>query len=437
MFPSSLKALLLVLVGLLAVGAHAAEPVSEDKVREDLDRQLREMVRTPAPEVVVSFEGLPKAEGYKLLESEFILDGQPLIVPGPETLTNEGLHRLAVLTVEEGAHTLVSQVTYVNDSWSLFSDTSGRLWKMTATVTFQTQRGLRVKVRVVPGVVPNAPDPRLRIKLNHDVSLEMTAQLADATPEPPPDAGTPPEQAEQVAQATDTATPVAPRSDVQVVSGTVPATTPAGAARVLVKVTSRKKPVAATVLVRGPGKPRQLSLDWKARKPARLDLAPGTYSVDVVAKGFLAQSRRLVVTQGKEAKLFVSLVRAPRRKLQQVRLKGERVELPRAPRFSERQAAPRKGSTAGLALLVDLLVRDGAARLRIEGHTDSREGTEASRKQLSEARAKALAAQLVRAGVDPARIETAGFSDSRPKAPNLTAPGRQLNRRVEFVLLRK
>lgn len=433
MLPSVFKALLLVLVGLLAAGARAAEPVSEDKVREDLERQLREMVRSPPPEVVVSFEGLPKDEGYKLLESEFLLDGQPLIVPGPETLTTEGLHRLAVLTVEEGSHTLVSQVTYVNDSWSLFSETSGRLWKMTANVTFQTQRGLRVKVRVVPSVVPNAPDPRLKIKLAHDVTAEMTAKLADATPEPPPDAGPAPEQAAQGPATPDT---VAPRpEEVQLASGTAPATP--GTARVLVKVTSRKRPVAATLYLRGPGKPRQLSLDWKARKPTRLELAPGTYVVDVIAKGYLAQSRRLVVTKGKAAKLFVSLVRAPTRKLQQVRLKGERVVLPRAPRFAERQSTPRKGTTRGLALLVDMLVRDGAARLRLEGHTDSREGTEASRKQLSEARAKALAAQLVRAGVDPARIETAGFADSRPRAPNLTAPGRQLNRRVEFVLLRK
>lgn len=437
MYPSFLKALLLVFVGLLVTAARADEPVSEEKVRADLDRQLREMVRSPPPEVVVSFQGLPKAEGYKLLESEFLLDGQPLIGPGPDTLTNEGLHRLAVLTVEEGSHTLVSQVTYVNDSWSLFSETSGRLWKMTANVTFQTQRGLRVKVRVVPSVVPNAPDPRLKIKLSHDVSVEMTAQLADATlepgPKPTPDAGTPPQQ---VAQVPEKPAVTEPRSDVQLASGTAPAT--AGTSRVLVRVTSRKKPVAATVVLRGPGrKAQELSLDWKQRKPTRMALAPGTYSVEVVAKGFLAQARRLVVTQGKEARLLVSLVRAPTRKLQQARLKGERVELPRAPRFNERQAAPRKGTTAGLALLVDMLVRDGAARLRIEGHTDSREGTEATLKPLSESRAKALADQLVRAGVDPARIETAGFADSRPRAPNLTAPGRQLNRRVEFVLLRK
>jgi outer membrane protein OmpA-like peptidoglycan-associated protein len=247
------------------------------------------------------------------------------------------------------------------------------------------------------------------------------------------DAGTPPQQ---VAQVPEKPAVTEPRSDVQPVSGTAPAT--AGTSRVLVRVTSRKKPVAATVVLRGPGKKvQQLSLDWKQRKPTRVELVPGTYSVEVVAKGFLAQARRLVVTKGKEARLLVSLVRAPTRKLQQARLKGERVELPRAPRFNERQSAPRKGTTAGLALLVDMLVRDGAARLRIEGHTDSREGTEATLKPLSEARAKALADQLVRAGVDPARIETAGLADSRPKAPNLTAPGRQLNRRVEFVLLRK
>ena len=55
---------------------------------------------------------------------------------------------------------------------------------------------------------------------------------------------------------------------------------------------------------------------------------------------------------------------------------------------------------------------------------------------MSEARAKAVAEALARSGVDPSRIETAGLGDTRPKAPNLIPRGRELNRRVEFVLLR-
>lgn len=432
------KALWLLLLGLLAPGSRAAEPVPEAQVREDLERQLREMVKTPAPEVVVSFEGLPKPEGYKLLEAEFLLDNEPLVTPAPEELNGPGSHRLAVLQVAEGTHTLVSRVTYVNDSWSLFSETSGRLWKMTGTVNFQAQRGLRVRAKVVPAIVPNAPDPRLKIKLTHDVSAEMTAPLADATPTPEPapgsipDAGTPPplEQGTkpEVVQASGTPGASAAQAGAQV---------PAGAARLLLKVTAFKKPVGATVRLRGAGALKQLDLDRKSRKPTRLEVAPGAYTVEVVAPGYLAQVRKVSLTQKKGSALAFALLRAPVKKWQQLRVKDSRIELPVLPGFAEKRSVPRKGSTAGVPQLVDLLVRDGAVRLRIEGHTDSREGTDANRQTLSLARARAVADLLMKAGVDASRIEVAGYADSRPKAPNLTTRGRQLNRRVEFTLLRK
>lgn len=433
---SNLQALLLVLVGLLAATARADD--SEDKARADLERQLRELVQIPPPEVVVTFEGLPKPDGYKLLEAEFLLDGQPLATPAPETLNGPGSHLLLATKLEEGTHTLVSRVTYVNDSWSLFSETNGYLWKMTATVGIQAQRGLKLRVKVVPGIVPKAPDPRLKLKLTHDVAAEMTAELADATlPEPAPES-TPVEQGtSQAANTPQQASGTQAASTTQPASGTQPAGTqaPVKAARLLLKVTASKKPVEATVFVRGEGAPRQLALGRKARKPEPVELAPGTYTVEVVAKGYLAQSRRVRLSEGLESKLSFALVRAPAKKGQQVRMKGERVEPPTAPRYAEKQATPRKGTALNAALLVDLLVREVGTRLRIEGHTDSHEGTAEELQRLSEARARAVAEQLIRAGVDPSRLEMAGVADSRPKAPNLTPRGRELNRRVELVLL--
>src|SRR5690242_19505154 len=132
-------------MGLLAANARGAEPSSvEQRAREDLDRQLQALVKTPPPEVVLMFEGLPgagTARGYKLVEADFELNGMPLAVPGPEQLNAPGQHRLAVLKVEEGSFTLLSRVTYASDSWSLFSEESGFLWKLTASVTFQVQKG--------------------------------------------------------------------------------------------------------------------------------------------------------------------------------------------------------------------------------------------------------------------------------------------------------
>ena len=53
---------------------------------------------------------------------------------------------------------------------------------------------------------------------------------------------------------------------------------------------------------------------------------------------------------------------------------------------------------------------------------------------LLERRADAVRAELVAAGIDPARLVARGLGETYPKAPNDTAAGRQQNRRVEVVI---
>ncbi|WP_426751532.1 OmpA family protein [Myxococcus sp. Y35] len=434
-------------MGLLAASARAAEPSAvEQRAREDLDRQLQEMVKTPPPEIIISFEGLPGAgtsKGYKLVEADFLVNGQPLAIPGLDKLNGPGQHRLAVLTVEEGSYTLVSHVTYANESWNLFSEESGFLWKLTASVTVQVQRGLRARVRVLPAINPTAPDPRLKLKLSHDVTAEMTVPLADVAVPDKVDVGAP-----AVAQAP-AKTPPPPVSPVSTpVAAAPPVTAPVKAveapeegpvapAKLLLKVLAGKRPAAATVYLRSAsGAPQRVVLDRKARKPVEVMLPPGDYRVDVLSQGYLAQTRKVTLSREAAPTVAFALARAPVKKSQKAQVKKEVVVLPRPPRFAEKQATPRKGSTAGLALLVDMLVRDESLRLRIEGHTDNRERPASARKALAEARAEAVAKALVAAGLDASRIETTGLGDARPKAPNLLPRGRELNRRVEFVLLR-
>lgn len=69
----------------------------------------------------------------------------------------------------------------------------------------------------------------------------------------------------------------------------------------------------------------------------------------------------------------------------------------------------------------------------VEGHTDSL-GTIAYNKELSEARARAVADELVAEGISRRRIITAGYGESRPVASNKTEDSRQKNRRVEVVI---
>ena len=57
--------------------------------------------------------------------------------------------------------------------------------------------------------------------------------------------------------------------------------------------------------------------------------------------------------------------------------------------------------------------------------------------QLSQARAEAARAIIVRALGDPGRVAAQGHADADPLAPNATPAGRDQNRRIEVVLRRQ
>ena len=74
--------------------------------------------------------------------------------------------------------------------------------------------------------------------------------------------------------------------------------------------------------------------------------------------------------------------------------------------------------------------------IEISGHTDST-GTPASNQALSKQRADAVAAILAKAGIDAARISSAGHGSSRPVGSNTTIAGKAQNRRIEITSVQK
>ncbi|TKX32875.1 OmpA family protein [Campylobacter aviculae] len=74
----------------------------------------------------------------------------------------------------------------------------------------------------------------------------------------------------------------------------------------------------------------------------------------------------------------------------------------------------------------------------LEGHTDNI-GSKTYNKKLSEKRAKSVAKELEKYGVDKNRIKTIGYGQDRPRSSNATKEGRADNRRVEakFILKQK
>ena len=82
--------------------------------------------------------------------------------------------------------------------------------------------------------------------------------------------------------------------------------------------------------------------------------------------------------------------------------------------------------------LADFLKRNPDRHAAIEGYTDS-VGGEAANQALSDRRAQAVVAALVSRGVPATSLQSEGYGEARPVAPNTTASGRQQNRRVEVV----
>jgi outer membrane protein OmpA-like peptidoglycan-associated protein len=72
-------------------------------------------------------------------------------------------------------------------------------------------------------------------------------------------------------------------------------------------------------------------------------------------------------------------------------------------------------------------------KLGIYGHTDNK-GSDAVNRPLSEKRAAAVKAYLLKKGLKEDQIESSGFGASQPIADNNTEAGRTKNRRVEIVL---
>jgi outer membrane protein OmpA-like peptidoglycan-associated protein len=89
-------------------------------------------------------------------------------------------------------------------------------------------------------------------------------------------------------------------------------------------------------------------------------------------------------------------------------------------------------SERALKAVKELLDKDRALSLLIEGHTDD-VGSEADNKKLSQERAETVLEWLVSHGVAKGRLEAAGFGEERPIADNTLEEGRALNRRVDLV----
>src|SRR5450432_788002 len=95
----------------------------------------------------------------------------------------------------------------------------------------------------------------------------------------------------------------------------------------------------------------------------------------------------------------------------------------------------RSESFIELDRVVQLLKENPAIEIELSAHTDSN-GSDEHNFKLSDNRAKSVREYIISKGIDAKRMVSHGYGETKPVATNETDEGRQLNRRVEFTIMK-
>lgn len=163
------------------------------------------------------------------------------------------------------------------------------------------------------------------------------------------------------------------------------------------------------------------------------DLQPGQVSLKVDASGYMVGGTTADVRPNDTSRPTIMITKRP--KISLVKLQGNELKIGKQVHFETDSAKILGDSNTLLSEVADTIVRTPAIKkLEIQGHTDNT-GTKERNQVLSQQRAESVRTFLVAAGVDAARLVAKGYGQDRPLAPNITAPNRAKNRRVQFIIL--
>jgi outer membrane protein OmpA-like peptidoglycan-associated protein len=152
-------------------------------------------------------------------------------------------------------------------------------------------------------------------------------------------------------------------------------------------------------------------------------ISTGSYAIVVKADGYIDQPATLVVEEDKTTEKNFQLVKI-----------GMTITL-RGILFDFDKATLQPASYKVLDDAAQILKDNPTIRVEIQGHTDA-VGSDAYNQKLSEDRAATVVNYFItKHQIDANRLVARGYGESKPISSNDTAAGRDLNRRVEFVVL--
>lgn len=101
--------------------------------------------------------------------------------------------------------------------------------------------------------------------------------------------------------------------------------------------------------------------------------------------------------------------------------------------FDFDKATLQKRSYTSLYKIVAMLKENPQKQIELSGHTDS-VGDDHYNLKLSDRRAASVRNFIIENGIDPNRISSIGYGETKPRETNDTEEGRDLNRRTEMVV---
>ena len=100
--------------------------------------------------------------------------------------------------------------------------------------------------------------------------------------------------------------------------------------------------------------------------------------------------------------------------------------------FETGKATLKPESMTDIQAVADYMKKNPSVRFEVQGHCDN-QGSDKVNDPLSQQRAEAIVAELVKLGVDEWNLRAVGKGSHEPVADNSTEAGRAQNRRVEFI----
>lgn len=167
--------------------AAQAEDEAQRRAREELEKQLNQLVEKVPARVRVEFQPIDDPN-FQVEELELSVDGKPLKAPTGAAISGwmqDGAMPVGVVEVSPGRHKVSARVTVHNTASPMVTDEGDFRWRVAGDVGFEVAAGIEVKVIVAPVRDSGQRDLGKRLKLTFPSQPVMIAKLEDGTmPEP-------------------------------------------------------------------------------------------------------------------------------------------------------------------------------------------------------------------------------------------------------------